>query len=120
MPPIAIARLAHHLPSLAVEGQRFRAGDATLGIKADGMRRQRCRRRFAVKQFLGRRHRIVRVCQRGQRLGIDAAQVLRRRKICRSSEGASRSVMRHARPLIRAFRRVISISECELCDEITA
>src|SRR5271165_6853129 len=68
MPPIAVARLAHHLPGLAVEGQRFRAGEATPGIKADGTRRERCRRRLAAKQFLGRRRWIVGICQRRQRV----------------------------------------------------
>src|ERR1700738_2728545 len=75
MPPITVARLAHHLPGLP----------GSLGFASGG---------------------------RGS--GLTLPKSCAAAKFAASSEGASRSVMRHARPLIRAFRRVISISECEL------
>jgi hypothetical protein len=77
MPPVAIARLAHDLPGLPVKRQRLRAGHAAPGIKADRPRRKRCRRGLAAEQLLGRRPRIIGLGKRRQRLGVDAAQVLR-------------------------------------------
>ena len=80
MPPIAVARQPHHLPALAIDRQRFGAGDAALGIEADHARRHRRRQHLAAEQFLGAELRIVGIGQRRQRLWIDAALVLRQRR----------------------------------------
>ena len=40
MAPVAVARQPHHLPGLAVDRQRHGAGEAALGVEADGARLQ--------------------------------------------------------------------------------
>jgi hypothetical protein len=40
MAPIAVARKTHDLPGCAVHGQRLAAGEAAMGIKANGFRRE--------------------------------------------------------------------------------
>ncbi len=77
MAPVAVARQPHHLPGRPVDRQRHAAGETAVGVVADRARRHRGRRGLAAEQFLGRRVGIVRVGQRGQRLGIERAEVLR-------------------------------------------
>src|SRR5258706_1238818 len=76
MPPIAIARQPHHLPGLAIDRQRFRTGNAALGVEADHVRRHRRRQDLAAEQLPGAEFRIVWIGQRRQRRCIDAALVL--------------------------------------------
>ena len=88
MAPVAVARQPHHLPGLAVDRQRHAAGEAALGVEADGARRHRRRRRRPpAEQLLGRRLRIVGMRQRRQRLGIERAVILRVRG-CRQASQA--------------------------------
>ena len=64
---------------MAVDRQLLRAGEAPVRIEAVDMRRRLAGLGFAAEQLLGGRFWIVRMGERGQRLRIERALVLRGR-----------------------------------------
>src|SRR6516164_6109222 len=114
MSPVAVAREPHHLPGLAVDGQRLGPCQASVRIKSDGAGRNRRRRRLAAEQLLGRRCGIVGLGKCRKRCGIERALVLRRRRARRNRQdrkkeepGAKRDAW-----LARFAARHLEISNC--------
>ena len=77
VPPHAVARQAHHLPGLAVDRQRLRAGEATAPVGADRAGLSLGRRHRPAEYFLGGQPRVGGIGERGQGLGVERPLVLR-------------------------------------------
>jgi hypothetical protein len=90
MPPIAVAREPHDLPGGAIDRQRLGAGEAAFGIEAEHLRLELRWRGLAAEQFLGRIVGIVGLGERGQRLGLEGAQILRARDLRAGELGEQR------------------------------
>ena len=72
MGPVAVARLAHHLPVGAIEGQIYAARQASLGVGAKGLGLHGCRHLGGAKHLLGRLLQKCGVAQgRKRRLFLD-------------------------------------------------
>jgi hypothetical protein len=96
MAPVAVAREPHHLPGLAVDGHRLGAGEASVRVKSDGVRRDLYRRCLAAEQLLGRSCGIVGVGEWRQRRWIERAFVLRCGRAHRSRQVQNQNTRRKA------------------------
>ncbi len=74
--PHAIARQAHDLPGLAVDGERLGSGKTAARVEADRARLGFDGRQRSPEHFLGRQPRVGGIGERGQRFGVQRSLVL--------------------------------------------
>ena len=106
MAPIAIARQAHHLPSLAVDRQRLGARQTAARIEADRARLHLGRRHRAAENLLGRQFRIGGIGERGQGRGLEGAFVLRQRAPAGAAERGGEARQSEKGPSHRSLPRL--------------
>ena len=93
MPPEPIARQPHHPPRLAIDGQRPGSGEAAMRIEADRAGLRLRRRHRPPEDLTGGIIGIAGVGERGKRLALERALVLRAPGIgdARKSDGDGRT-----------------------------